>query len=135
MVVSALQDYVVLKLVVVAYDIMCQYVIHLRVRLDKEFTPEMIGELKSIATAELPEIVAGIGKYHEHGHRRECRPNFSLHYLPGVGMFDGETCERNWGITEPLARRTKEMSPGHRHDILNDHYSDQHVGRVHGMSM
>ncbi|KAJ2959852.1 hypothetical protein NUW54_g14461 [Trametes sanguinea] len=48
-------------------------------------------------------------------------------------MSDGETLERVWAITNALARRTKEMSAGHRHDILNDHYSDMNLRRLQHM--
>ncbi|KAI0349199.1 hypothetical protein OH77DRAFT_121712 [Trametes cingulata] len=130
--VSGLQAYLCLLLLFGTYDIHCQYIINLRKRLREQFGV-VLEELDSIVSAELPEIVAGIGKYHLCMHKGECRYKHSLHFLPGSCMTDGETLERIWAVTNAIARRTKEMSAGHRIDVLNDHYSDLNVRRVHGM--
>ncbi|KAI1785825.1 hypothetical protein LXA43DRAFT_894803, partial [Ganoderma leucocontextum] len=129
--VSALQRYLTLKVLYGSYDIYCQYIIHFRERLEDEFPPAMLDELESIKDPNLPEIVAAVGKYHLSMHKPACRPYFSLHNLPGACMDCGETCERLWGITNAVSRRTKEMSPGHRHDALNDLYGDHNTRRVH----
>ncbi|KAI0349249.1 hypothetical protein OH77DRAFT_1415382 [Trametes cingulata] len=129
---SALQDYMYLRLLMGTYDIHCQYVKNLRKRLREQFGV-VLDKLDSITETELPELVAGVGKYHLCMHKEECRFKHSLHYLPGAGMTDGETLERVWAVTNAIARRTKEMSAGHRHDVLNDHYSDLNVRRVHNM--
>ncbi|KAH9855776.1 hypothetical protein C2E23DRAFT_866429 [Lenzites betulinus] len=130
--VSAMQRYLSLRLLVGTYDIHCQYIRHLRKRLREQFG-EVIEELDSIQSSELPAIVAGVGKYHLAMHKGECRHRHSLHYLPGSCMTDGEMLERIWAVMNTVARRTKEMSAGHRQDVLNDHYSDQNVRRVHSM--
>ncbi|OJT08177.1 hypothetical protein TRAPUB_11843 [Trametes pubescens] len=130
--VSALQDYLVLLLLIGTYDIHCQYIRNLRKRLKEQFDV-VLDELDSIVSAELPEIVAAVGKYHLCMHKGECRTRHSLHYLPGSCMTDGEMLERIWAVTNGVARRTKEMSAGHRHDVLNDHYSDLNVRRLHSM--
>lgn len=114
------------------YNIHCQYIINLRKRLNEQFGV-VLSELDSIVSTELPEIVAAVGKYHLCMHKGECRTRHSLHYLPGSCMTDGEMLERIWAVTNGVARRTKEMSAGHRHDVLNDHYSDLNVRRVHSM--
>ena len=133
--VSALQRYLKLKLLVGAYDIHCQYIIHLRERLEAEFPKELLDELESITDPDLPTIVAAVGKYHLSMHKPACRPYFSLHHLLGSCMDCGEPCERLWGIINAVARRTKEMSSGHRHDALNDLFSDHNVRRIHHLSM
>ncbi|KAI0669304.1 hypothetical protein C8Q78DRAFT_1070866 [Trametes maxima] len=127
--VSCLQRYLTLLLLMGAYDIHCQYIRNLRKRLQKEFEVSL-EELDSIVSTDLPEIVAGVGKYHLCMHKGECRYKHSLHFLPSVGMTDGETLERIWAVTNVIARQTKEMSAGHRHDVLNDHYSDLNLRRV-----
>ena len=48
-------------------------------------------------------------------------------------MTDGEAPERIWASLNNLSMRTKEMSSGHRHDVINDYYSDMNVRRVHNM--
>ncbi|THG97971.1 hypothetical protein EW026_g4122 [Hermanssonia centrifuga] len=63
-----------------------------------------------------------------------CRYKYSLHYLPGVGMTDGEAPERIWASLNALALRTREMSSGHRHDVINDFHTDMNIRRTHDMS-
>lgn len=132
--ISAMQPYLELDLLIAMYDIICQYIINLDKRLTAEFTDEMIEELESIISAALPQIHAGVGKYHLAMHTKECQKKFSLHLLPGACMDDGEWDERHWGIISPLSRRLKEMSVGHREDTLNDLTDDQNVQRIHKMS-
>ncbi|KAI0640393.1 hypothetical protein C8Q79DRAFT_921614 [Trametes meyenii] len=130
--VSTLQRYLILLLICGTYDIHCQYIKNLRKRLESQFGV-VLGELDSIVSAELPELIAAIGKYHLCMHKGDCRYKHSLHFLPGSCMTDGETLERIWAVTNAIARRTREMSAGHRHDVLNDHYSDLNVRRLHTM--
>jgi hypothetical protein len=52
--------------------------------------------------------------------------NFSSRHLDGFGLTDGEGTERLWSYLRPLAVMTKEMTPNHRQDLLNDsllHYA------------
>ena len=123
-------------MMVMMYDIACQYVIRLPRRLEVQFSPEIVQEFRSIKSAKLPQkLVAGIGKFHEPMHVKECRPFNSLHKLPGVGDNFGENAEQNWSYTEGTSAATKEMSPGHRHDAMNDLYGDLNSQLVHGMGM
>lgn len=42
------------------------------------------------------------------------------------GLTDGEATERLWSYLRPLSKMTKEMTPNHRRDLLNDaliHYA------------
>lgn len=52
--------------------------------------------------------------------------NFSCRHITGFGLTDGEGTERLWSYLRPLATMTKEMTPSHRIDLLNDavmHYA------------
>ncbi|EJF55675.1 hypothetical protein DICSQDRAFT_184244 [Dichomitus squalens LYAD-421 SS1] len=132
--VSAMQRYRDLRMMVMMYDIACQYVVKLPRRIEDQFSPEKVKDFKSIDSARLPEkFVAGIGKYHEPMHTAECRPFNSLHKLPGVGDDFGENAEQKWAQIEGATAATKEMSAGHRHDIMNDLNSDENAQLVHGM--
>lgn len=117
-----------------SYDINCQYIKKLSRCLKDQFAPDKIKSFKSIESAELPEhIVAGIGKYHAPMHTPECRPFFSLNNLPGMGDNFSENAEQKWVEIEGISRATKEMSPGHRHDCLNNQNGDGNTRLVHGM--
>ncbi|KAI0359446.1 hypothetical protein OH77DRAFT_1501916 [Trametes cingulata] len=128
-VLSALQRYLKLLLLFTTYDINCQYMIRLRKRLEDYGV--VLEELDSIDSAEIPDIIARVGKYHLSMHTRECRYKFSLHTLPGACMSDGEILERVWAITNGVSLRTKEMSAGHRHDVLDGHFEDMNQHRLH----
>ncbi len=117
-----------------SYNINCQYIKKLSCRLKDQFAPDKLKYFKSIETAEiLPEVVAGIGKYHAPMHTPDCRPFFSLNNLPGAGDNFGENAEQKWAEIEGIQRATKEMAAGHRHDRLNDQNSDANTKLVHGM--
>ena len=114
-----------------AYDCWCQYRKHRDVRLEriiKDFP-----ELETVQVKYFPWTLGGIGKFHAPAHTAACRSKFSFHFMPGVGMTDGEAPERIWAIPNSLALRTKEMSSGHRHDVISDFHNDMNCRRLHGM--
>ena len=50
-----------------------------------------------------------------------CRYCFSFNLTAHVGRTDGESVERLWSELGRIAASTREMTPGLRHDVLNDH--------------
>ncbi|KAH9884295.1 hypothetical protein C8Q73DRAFT_796288 [Cubamyces lactineus] len=128
---SGLQNVLGLLLLKMYYDIACQYMIHFLLRLLR--FDELVEHFSSITSAKLPEVQAAVPKYHVNAHESKCRSYWSPNFLPGCGREDGETLERQWSMTNALALRTKEMTAGHRHDTLNDHFSDLNVRKVHSM--
>ncbi len=128
---SGLQRWLGLKRHCNGYDINCQYRKKFRQRIlqiQKNFPT-----LSSIQLTRFPWTLPGIGKFHAPAHTATCRCKYSFNYLPGVGMTDGEAAERIWAILNNLSSRTKEMSSGHRHDVINDFHSDMNIRRVHGL--
>ena len=74
----------------VMYDIMCQYGVHLKARV--ESSPEL----------SLPnslEPCTGIGLLHIHGHQNSCSSHFSPSYISGAKQVDGEIIETLWAPT------------------------------------
>ena len=132
-VVSAIQRYRRLRVLYMSYDIMCQWLINLRTRLEKEFPDTKLPHLKSIQSAQLPKIVGGVGNYHLPMHVAPCRPFFSWHNLPGAGMLVGEEPEGNWGILDDYTAISKQQSAGHREDYTTDVFTARNVQRVHQM--
>ncbi|KAI1784958.1 hypothetical protein LXA43DRAFT_900780 [Ganoderma leucocontextum] len=132
--VSAMQRYRSLHMLMSSYDINCQYIKKLARRLQDQFSREKVKSFKSIQTGQLPtRVVAGIGKYHAPMHTVECRPFHSLNNLPGAGDTFGKNAEQKWADIEGISRSTKEMAAGHRHDKVNDQNSDVNTKLVHGM--
>ncbi|OCH83779.1 hypothetical protein OBBRIDRAFT_815708 [Obba rivulosa] len=109
----ALQPWMGLHIHVAGYDIAC---------------------MCTIRKTLFPWTLPAIGKFHLPAHIPSCCYKFSYHYLPGVGITDGEAPERIWPAINALATRTREMSAGHRHDVINDYHSDHNVRRTHGLA-
>ncbi|THG98302.1 hypothetical protein EW026_g3863 [Hermanssonia centrifuga] len=120
-----------------AYDINCQYRINFEKRMQafRELTMPF-SSIPSFSLREkyFPYTLAGVGKFHIPAHNASCRYKFSFHFLPGVGMTDGEAPERIWATLNALGLRTREMSSGHRHDVINDFHTDMNIKRTHDMS-
>ncbi|KAJ7587784.1 hypothetical protein C8J56DRAFT_890663 [Mycena floridula] len=75
-----------------------------------------------------------IPKLHILGHRIACQLAFNLNYMLGAGRTDGEGVERPWAKIGPVATSTREMGPGHRHDILDDHWHDWNWRKIVGLA-
>ena len=128
-VVSGTQPYIPLKLLKQYYDVSCQYLVRLPLRLRR--MAAHLPLLESISTVDLPTIHGAIPAFHQYAHREQCQVFQSPNCLPGSARYDGETNERKWGQTNPAALRAKEMVSGGRHDFLNDLISDLNVRIVH----
>lgn len=80
-----------------------------------------------------PIIRRCIPKWHANAHSGICRWVNSFYYMPGVGQTDGEEPERKWSVMNLLARAIREMTSGHRQDILNHHYADYNIQKLFGL--
>ncbi|KAJ7062237.1 hypothetical protein C8F01DRAFT_986513 [Mycena amicta] len=102
-----------------AYDIICQYMIHFLERVEKISNGP--ADTKHIATDfDGVEIQYGLPVWHAEAHELMCRIKLVLSYLRGVGKTDGEASERFWAAMNPASYATKEMGEGSRHDTLED---------------
>ena len=71
----------------VMYDIMCQYGVHLRDRVEKSPELYLYNSL---------ELQTGTGLFHIHVHQDSCLPHFSPSYISGAKQVDGEIIETLW---------------------------------------
>ena len=65
-----------------------------------------------------------------------CKPAAvnSTDYTPGTAGTDGESPEWRWSSLSPLGRCVqREMSPGHRIDAINYHFSNYRIRRTFGL--
>ncbi|PSR90758.1 hypothetical protein PHLCEN_2v4818 [Hermanssonia centrifuga] len=124
-----------LKLHISAYDINCQYRIHFDSRMAEfQELQEELEELRGFRCDCFPTTQAGIGKLHIPAHTLACRYKYSMHWLPGSAMTDGEAAERIWSVLNHLSLRTREMNAGHRHDVINEYHNDQNLRRTHQLA-
>ncbi|KAG1896035.1 uncharacterized protein F5891DRAFT_1130408 [Suillus fuscotomentosus] len=62
--------------------------------------------------------------YNIASHVAKCQSNFSFNFIKGVGRTDGEAPEHGWANINPIVTSTREMGPGSRRNILDDHFND-----------
>lgn len=111
---SALR-FVFISLLLISYDIACQWFINLYRRIEEQW-PEEIKPRPDF------RFNPAIPKLHEPMHGSVGHEVYSFNYIPGVGETDGECIERIWSPHNALGNSTKTMGPGSRHDILDDHF-------------
>ncbi|KAH9476591.1 hypothetical protein JR316_0010503 [Psilocybe cubensis] len=106
---------VAVRLVLVSYDIACQWFINLLRRMQSDW-PQHIQPPANIT------LLPAIPKLHEPMHNQSNHQMYSLNFIPGVGQTDGECPERVWAPHNSLANATKTQGPGSRQDTLDDHF-------------
>ncbi|GBE82431.1 hypothetical protein SCP_0408150 [Sparassis crispa] len=90
-----------ITLVLVMYDIMCQYGVHVRKRFCHSAYLRMPFELK---------VDQGISLFHVHGHQDCCFQRFSPNFIVGAGMVDGKVIEILWAPTNEVSGSTRGMT-------------------------
>ncbi|KAI0029032.1 hypothetical protein K488DRAFT_57293, partial [Vararia minispora EC-137] len=119
--VSVMRHFMWLQLLVIAYDIACQWSKNLRDRLCRIPCGFVIAPRAATFVKEvLPKTVFVVPKFHLAAHKQTCQSNFNLTYTPGVGLTDGEASERAWSGVNPVAASMKEMGPGSARDTMED---------------
>lgn len=112
---SALRDFLSLSVILVSYDICCQWFVNLFIRMTEHW-PE---HLRIPSTVKL---IPAIPKLHEPMHQQENHQEFSFNFIEGVGNTDGECPEHGWGPHNELGKATQTQGVGSRHDVLDDHF-------------
>jgi len=111
---STLQ-HVLVPLVVISYDIACQWFTNLFKRIESHWPQEIQLRLGTL-------LIPAIPKLHEPMHQTANHQGYSLNYIPGVGLSDCECPECVWGPHNILGNSTKTQGPGSRQDVLDDHF-------------
>lgn len=105
-----------------AYNINCQYHVH--------FLEWMHG-----LDWSLPFTIHTIGKCHLYVHKDSCHGTYSFNYILASGRTDGEESEQGWPACNAIAASTREMSSGHRRNVINDHSSDTNFRKLHAIGV
>jgi len=101
--------------VLVLYDIMCQYGIHLEDRFH---------ESPFLTIPNNLQLKTGIGIWHINGHVPECFVRYAPLFIEGVGHVDGEILETLWSSLNEVSGSTRGMSMSHQRELLDDHMND-----------
>jgi len=103
------------SILVVSYDIACQWFINLRKRITSDWPTEL-------HPPKTTNLIPAIPKLHEPMHKKADHQGFSFNFIPGVGLTDGEAPERIWAPHNALASATRQQAPGSRQDVLDAHF-------------
>ena len=101
-------------LIIIAYDIACQWMRNILARLDKSSTPS---DLRLALSKNITYLVP---KFHLESHTPKCHAPFSFNYTVGVGRTDGEGVERNWSQLNGIVSSLSQMTAGGRWDTMDD---------------
>jgi hypothetical protein len=110
--------------VILPYDIGCQYLQNFTRRME-EFPDDMKIDPNT-------QIDIGIPGWHINGHGPDCKANFNLSFMDGIGQTCGEEVETTWAHTNVLSASVWEMGPGARHETLNDHWNGWNFRKIVG---
>ncbi|KAJ7851692.1 hypothetical protein B0H13DRAFT_1643806, partial [Mycena leptocephala] len=102
-----------LLLVVISYDIACQYAINFWHRMS---------QMPVTMQITIPEenVWWKVPNFHLPVHKPPCHTPYSFHWMWGAGMTHGEGVEQNWAFSNGAAGSTRLMGPGSRHATLED---------------
>lgn len=122
---------VVLLVITISYDIVCQWKIYLAAR--SRHLPEFLTATAPGVPPIEERLRFGIPVWHANAHEDKCQVANLLRYQPGLGKTDGEGIERGWSRMNPLGPSTKEMAQGARHDALDDAFAYNNFERNVGL--
>jgi hypothetical protein len=97
--------------VMLIYDIVCQYIIHLFQRIGNQLPMGL-------------EIDRAIGLFHVHAHKEQCFFRFATSFIPGAGITAGEILESLWSGLNGILPTTWTATLAHRAEVLDDHACD-----------
>lgn len=109
-----------LRLLMLLYDINCQYHKYLFERLRQS------AELHEMANLDDPNVLVyfAIGLFHVHGHQNTCYCRFAPTFITGAGMIDGELIETLWDALNQISGSIRAMSYFHRQETIDLHMND-----------
>ncbi len=125
---SVLSSFSGLLLVIISYNIACQWFVNLRKHM-ADWPSELGGDPGSAT------LTPAIPKFHEPAHKQEDHQEFSCNLIKGMGSSDCEVPERIWGPNNPLRNSTKTMGPGSRQDVIDDNFGFWNWQKYTGMGM
>jgi hypothetical protein len=109
------------------YDIGCQFHINFEKRLKVgaqylQFPPGL-------------DLTVAVGKFHLGAHVTKCFAQFSLSFIHGAAIHDGEVLERLWSILNKGAPNTRGMSNSFRMETLDWHMNEMNWSKLLGICM
>ncbi|KAJ7801932.1 hypothetical protein B0H14DRAFT_3489073 [Mycena olivaceomarginata] len=113
-------------LLVLSYDVACQYAIKFWERMAK---------MPAAMQLKLPQhkVWWKVPNFHIGGHIVKCRSVFLFHWMRGAGMTTGKGVEQNWAFSNGATGSTRLMGPGSRQATLEDVFGFHNYDRLLAM--
>jgi hypothetical protein len=113
-----------LPCVVLPYDIGCQYSKSFMCHME-EFPDDMKIDLNT-------QVDIGIPGWHINRHGLDCKANFNLSFMDGIGQTCGEEVETTWAHTNVLGISVQKMGLGTCHETFNDYWNGWNFCKIVG---
>jgi hypothetical protein len=109
--------------IVISYDIACQWSKNLAARM--EHYPEHMR-----INLDCVEVRTAVPGFHIRAHGADCQQAFSFALLLWMARTVGEEVETSWAHMNLASPSIQEMGPGHRHEVLNDHWGGWNFQKI-----
>lgn len=123
--VNAINFIIQTAIVLMIYDIICQYIKNFRKRVEQ--VPQYLSIPENV------QIKQAIGLFHVHGHVNECFARYAPTFIHGAGMLVGEIIETLWSPLNHTASSARSMTWYHRQEYLDTHMGDSNWKKLTNM--
>jgi hypothetical protein len=103
------------------YDIVCQYIVHLREHISEHIPADLA-------------IDQAIGPFHIHGHKDECFFRYAPSFIPGSGIVAEEILESLWSSLNCISPAVRMATLPHQAEMLDDHASNSNHKKMLSMT-
>ena len=103
------------------YDIVCQYIIHLKDRIGHLLPPGLV-------------IDQAIDSFHVHAHKDDCFFRFVTTFIPGAAIVAGQILESLWSNLNSISPTVRTATLPHRAEMLDDHACDSNHKKMLSMT-
>ena len=107
--------------IMLIYDIVCQYIVHLIHRIGDKLPAGL-------------KIERAIDHLHVHGHKDDCFYRFISTFIPGAAICAGQILESLWSSLNTISPTARTATLPHRAEILDDHCCDSNYKKMLAMT-
>ncbi|KAI6095777.1 hypothetical protein F5141DRAFT_1068086 [Pisolithus sp. B1] len=93
-------------------------------------TGRWVDNTKFLEIAPSLRIMAGIGMWHVHRHKKECYARYSPLFIRGSGWVDGEIIETLWSTLNIVSASTHGMTSPHHQELLDFQMNDSNFMKM-----
>lgn len=108
------------QIVILMYDIVCQYIIYFFERLRGHLPPGFT-------------IDQAIDLFHVHCHKDKCFFRYASTFIPNIGIVAGQILESLWSSLNTISPTVRTATLPHRAEVLDDHACDSNHKKMLSM--